>query len=193
MSDSSDPEPASSDSATPATPGTPSSTPLGRRPGGTGRDRLTLATVLVAVLAAVATGLSLWAVLRPASGGAPQSHSDGQRADAKKQICTAFETVHRGVSRNTTLVVPGGAGDVTGTLAVAANARISLYDGGQYLLARLDPATSPELADAVRGFANGLMDIGAAATAGVADNDSDQTARLHSAEESNTQIAQLCA
>jgi hypothetical protein len=34
------------------------------------------------------------------------------------------------------------------------NARISLYDGGQYLLARLDPATPPELADAVKKFAN---------------------------------------
>ena len=50
---------------------------------------------------------------------------------------------------------------------LAANARLSLYDGGQYLLARLDPATLPELSDAVKKFSNLLMDIGASATAGM--------------------------
>ena len=108
-------------------------------------------------------------------------------------MCGAFDLVRRGVSRNTNVAVPGGPEDVTGTLAVAANARISLYDGGQYLLARLDPATPTELGDAVRGFANTLMDIGAAATAGALDNDPDQVARLRSADEGNVKIGQLCA
>jgi hypothetical protein len=105
----------------------------------------------------------------------------------------AFNTVRQGVSRNTNLQVPGGEADVAGTLAVAANARISLYDGGQYLLARLAPATPPELADAVRGFANGLMDIGAAATAGTPNTEPEQAKWLADADAANTTIGQLCA
>ena len=131
----------------------------------------------------VAIALSVWALLRPAgdSEGAA-TYSDAQQVEAKWQVCRAFNTVRQGVARNTRLQVPGGEGDVAGTLGVAANARISLYDGGQYLLARLAPATPTDLADAVRGFANGLMDIGAAATAGAQNADPEQAKRLTDAE-----------
>ena len=57
--------------------------------------------------------------------------------DTKTQICTAFDTVVTGVSLNTNLTAPGGPGDTTGAHAVAANARIALIGGGQYLLNRL--------------------------------------------------------
>lgn len=76
---------------------------------------------------------------------------------------------------------------------MAANARISLYDGGQYLLARINPGTPKELADAARGFADTLMDYGAAATAGALDTDPDQAARLHSADEANIALGKLRA
>ena len=150
---------------------------------------------IVGVLAITAIGLAGWALLRPGAGTdpGPSAYSDSQRADAKAKACAAFDMVRRGVSRNTSLVIPGGEGDVAGTLAVAANARIALYDGGQYLLARLDPATPQELADTATGFANTLMDIGAAATAGSLDSDPDQTARLRSADEANVKLDQLCA
>ena len=75
---------------------------------------------------------------------------------------------------------------------MAANARVSLYDGGQYLLARLDPLTPPDLADAVRKFANQLMDIGAASTAGAQNTDPDQFARLRDADVANATVVQLC-
>ncbi len=184
MSDSADSPPPPSDS--------PPTSSRGR--ASTPRDRGSLVMAFVAVLAVTAFGLAGWAMLRSASGGSGSApaYSDSQRADAKAQICAAFDTVRRGVARNTNLAVPGGEGDVAGTLAAAANARISLYDGGQYLLARLDPATPSPLADAVRGFANGLMDIGAAATAGALDSDPDQAARLRSAEEANVKVGQLC-
>jgi hypothetical protein len=81
---------------------------------------------------------------------------------------------------------------VTGSLAVAANARVALYDGGQYLLSKLDSATPEELADAVRNFANDLMDIGAAATAGAQNSEPEQAARLKQADASNATITQLC-
>jgi hypothetical protein len=96
------------------------------------------------------------------------------------------------VSLNTNLQPPGGPEDVTGSLAVAANARISLYSGGEYLLARLDPATSPELADAAKKFGNLLMDIGAAATAGQQNTEPEQTARLKDADAVNATVTGLC-
>lgn len=153
----------------------------------------------VAVLALVAVGLAGWALLRPAPGGsstgsgAAANYSDAQGAEAKAKICAVFDTVRNGVTVNTNLQAPGGPEDITGNLAVAANARISLYDGGQYLLARLEPSTPPELADAVRNFANNLMDIGAAATAGALNTDPAQAARLRDADAVNGAVGRLCA
>ena len=98
----------------------------------------------------------------------------------------------RGVKLNTSIPVPGGPEDVVGTLAVGANARLSAYVGGLYLLDRLDAATPEELADGVRGFANLLTDIGATATAGASDSDPDQAARLKAADAANTKLGELC-
>lgn len=152
------------------------------------------AAVAVATLALAGVVLGAVALVRSADRGPARiSYSDQQRADAKARTCKAFDLVRKGVSRNTHLTVPGGPGDVAGTLAVAANARIALLDGGQYLQARIDPATPDELADATRTFADTLMDIGAAATAGAQDNDPDQAARLRSADEANSAIAKMCA
>jgi hypothetical protein len=161
------------------------------------RDRSQLPLVVVAVIAVVACALAAWALLRPAptssaTDASTASYTDAQRADSKAKICTAFNTVRSGVSQNTNLTPPGGPQDVTGALAVAANARLSLYDGGQYLLARLDPATAPELADPIRTFGNTLMDIGAAATAGAQNSDPQQADRLRSADAANTTITGLC-
>ena len=77
-------------------------------------------------------------------------------------------------------------------MAVAANARSSLYDGGQYLLARLQPGTPQDLADAVRKFANNLMDIGARSTTGIPNSEPAQAARLKEADSANTTIINLC-
>ena len=115
-----------------------------------------------------------------------------QRADAKQKICAATNLVRKGVSLNTNLQPPGGPEDVTGTLAVVANARISLYDGGQYLLARLDSATPPELSDAVKKLANLLMDIGAAATSGAQNTEPEQAARLKDVDATNATITEQC-
>jgi hypothetical protein len=161
------------------------------------RDRSQLALIVVAVIAVAALGLAGWALLRPAptsstADGSSTNYTDSQRSDSKAKICAAFGTVRTGVTQNTNLTAPGGPADVTGALAVAANARLSLYDGGQYLLARLDPATAPELAEAVRTFGNGLMDIGAAATAGASNTDPAQADRLRAADAANTTIANLC-
>jgi hypothetical protein len=150
--------------------------------------------VLALVLAVAAVGLSGWTLYRLSQTGTSSAptYTGAERADAKQKVCAAADLVRRGVSLNTNLQPAGGPEDVTGTLAVAANARLSLYDGGQYLLARMDAATPPELADAVKKFANGLMDIGAAATAGAQNSQPDQAARLRDADAANATIAGLC-
>jgi hypothetical protein len=144
--------------------------------------------VSVAVIAIAALGLGGWLLLRPST----PHYTDAQRADAKTKVCAAHKLVSNGVSMNTKMLPPGGEGDVTGALAVAANARMSLFFGGQYLLARLDPATSSDLADQVRMFANTLLDIGVAASAGVQNADPTQAARLKDTDAINNKIVELC-
>jgi hypothetical protein len=132
--------------------------------------------VISLVVAIAAMGLSGWLLVRLAQEGTPESpnYSGAQRADAKHKICTATALVRKGVSLNTNLQPPGGPEDITG------------------FLARLDPATPPELSDAVKKFANLLMDIGAAATSGQQNSQPEQAARLKEADAANTTIAELC-
>ena len=143
------------------------------------------------ILAVAALALAGWTFYKSDNRTEP-TYSDTQRAEAKVKVCAAADLVRRGVSLNTNLQPAGGPEDVTGSLAVAANARVALSDGGQYLLARLDPATPTDLADGVRNFANNLMDIGAAATAGSQNTDPDQAARLRDADTANATIVELC-
>jgi hypothetical protein len=161
-----------------------------RHAGDSGRGGVL--SVVAVVLALIAVGLAAWAAFRPAKEPAAPTYTAAQQSDAKAAICAAADLVRRGVSLNTNLPVPGGEGDVTGSLAVAANARVSLSDGGQYLLARLDPATPANLADPVREFANKLMDIGAGAIAGAQNSEPAQAARLKEADAANVKIAEAC-
>jgi hypothetical protein len=148
---------------------------------------LSIVSLVVAIGALVLAGWTLYRLEY-----AEASYSDAQRVQAKANICKAMDLVRKGVSLNTNLRPAGGPEDVTGAQAMAANARVALYDGGQYLLAKLDPATPTDLADEVRKFANNLMDIGAAATAGSLNSDPDQAARLRDADATNDTIAELC-
>lgn len=154
----------------------------------------------IAMLVAIATlGASAWMwrnptqadALAPAEAATP-TFSDTEKSDAKTKLCAAFELVRAGVANSSALQAPGGDEDVSGALAVAANARLALYGGGQYLLARIEPAAPPEIADAARKFGNTLMDIGAAAMAQVPKSDPGQDARLKDADAQNAAVEELC-
>jgi len=69
-------------------------------------------------------------------------------------VCSAFDVVRRGVKLNTNLSVPGGPENMAARLVVAANARLSAYVGGLFILERLDPATPKDLAKEMREFAD---------------------------------------
>jgi hypothetical protein len=152
-----------------------------------------IVSVLALVVALVAVGLAVWALMKgPANPESASVFTGTTTDDPKGSICEALNVIRNGVQINTNLQPPGGPEDVTGSMAVAANARLSLYDGGQYLLARLEPGTPPELADAVRKFANNLMDIGARSTSGIPNSDPGQAARLKAADEANASVTNLC-
>ena len=138
-------------------------------------------------VALLSLGVSAAALVRSLDGGA--DYTDEQRAEATARICTAFATVRTGVATNTNVTSPD---DVSGALAAAANARLALSDGGQYLLARLDPAAPADLAAEVTRFADALMDIGAAATAGVPNTDPAQAKRLEAAEAASAAVSNRC-
>jgi hypothetical protein len=114
-----------------------------------GSSRGFLISVLALVVALVAVGLAIWGLVKTPSQS-EQVFTGTATDDPKGAICDAFNVVRNGVQINTNLQPPGGPQDITGSMAVAANARVALYDGGQYLLARLQPDTPADLADAVR-------------------------------------------
>jgi hypothetical protein len=154
-------------------------------------SRFSILSVVALVVALIAVGLAAWALMKePSQEG--QVFTGTASDDPKGSICESFNVIRNGVQINTNLQPPGGPEDVTGSMAVAANARLALYDGGQYLLARLQPGTPDELADAVRKFANNLMDIGARSTSGIPNSDPGQAARLKEADEANAKITELC-
>lgn len=149
--------------------------------------------VIALVVALAALGLAGFAAFTSLTGTeAAVSYTDVERAAAKTKICAAVDLVRKGVSMNTSVQPPGGEGDVTGSLAVAANARISLSAGGQYLLAKIDPAAPQPLSDDATAFATNLLDIGAASIAGSLNSDPDQAARLKDADGLNAKIVEDC-
>jgi hypothetical protein len=144
-------------------------------------------TAPVALLVAViAVGLAIWALT---SSGSKSAEPAPQEGDPKTRVCTAFDTVSKAVSLQTHANL--GAEPVP-QAAVAANARLALVGGGQYLLSVLDSATAPDLADAVRSFADDLQNIGINALAGATNSEPAQADRLTQADATRKQIADLC-
>ena len=137
-------------------------------------------------IAVIASGLAIWALMR--TPGEP-ADTARQPDDPKAQVCVAFDTVRKAVSVQTNADL---GPDPVAKDAVAANARLATLGGGEYLLSRLYPATPPELADAVRSFANNLQDIGMNQLAGVPNSDPNLAARLSEAQAASQEIADLC-
>jgi L-alanine-DL-glutamate epimerase-like enolase superfamily enzyme len=137
------------------------------------------------VVAVVALALAIWALLSESSN-TPATALPG---DPKTRVCTAFETVSKAVPLQTNNDL---GPEPVAQAAVAANARLALFGGGQYLLNSLDSATPEELADAVRLFATNLRDIGMNALAGAKNSDPDQVIRMAEVDTTRHLIADLC-
>lgn len=142
------------------------------------------------VIAVVAVALAAWGLVRSPSSAEVSAVSDEQSAEAKAQVCEAFEMVRNAVSLQTNADL---GTDRVATQAVAANARLATLGGGQFLLSRLDDGVPTELSDAVSSFANNLQYIGMGQLAGAPGDDPAQQARLNDAQTSATRIGELCA
>ncbi len=162
--------------------------PPGPQPIGAARSRSTALSVIACLIATAALILSVWTWWQ----ARPPSYDAAAQAGAKDTACAAYTQVRTGVATNTHLASPGGDDDVTGVLAVAANARVALMGGGQYLLDILDPATPPELAAPIRQFGMKLMQFGTAATAGAPDSDPGQQALKRDLDVLDATIDGLC-
>jgi len=146
------------------------------------------ATLAAALIAIIALGVAIWALLRPPADNLP-SPTPQQIADAKGRACSAYGTVRTAVALQTR-VEP--APDPVAAQAVAANARLAMAVGGDYLLGHLDPAVPPQLAELLRSLAADLQDLTINALAGVGDTDPGQVARLHDVEAKSAKIVDLC-
>ena len=136
------------------------------------------------VIAVVAAALAIWALVGSSTGS-----GNALAGDPKTRVCAAFDTVNKAVPLQThTDLGP----DPVAQSAVAGNARLALFGGGQYLLNSLDSATPSDLADPVRKFGNSLQDVAMHALAGEVNSDAAQAARLTEADATRQQIVELC-
>lgn len=145
-----------------------------------------MVALLSLIVALAAMGVAAWAIVM----AWPQKEAKPQpTAESKQKVCAAFDTVSRAVQLQTHADL---GPDPVAQTAVASNARLSLIGGGEYLRSQLDDQTSPDLADAVRLFANNLEDIGVNALAGATNDDPQQAARLTAGEDGRNKVAGLC-
>ena len=145
----------------------------------------TLAPTLIAV---VALGVAIWALLRPPSDTPPPPNAQ-QVADAKARVCAAYNTVRTAVALQTQADV---GTDPAASQAIAANARLAMAVGGQHLIDNLSPAVPPELAELIRSLATDLQNLTINALAGTAGDEASQVARLQGLEANSAKIVELC-
>ncbi|MCH9734298.1 MAG: hypothetical protein K0U78_07065 [Actinomycetia bacterium] len=162
-------------------------------------------TPITLVIALIAVGLAAWALARTpaepsAAQGVPSPDSAegaesgdtaqaARSADAKQRVCDAAQVVAVAVQlqTNTTL-----GSDPAAVEAVAANARLAMLGGGDYLLSQIENDTPADLADAARSFGSTLRVIGINALAGLPNADPAQNARIRDAEKTRDRLADLC-
>ncbi|MGV0992175.1 MAG: hypothetical protein ACOYB7_07955 [Mycobacterium sp.] len=142
---------------------------------------------LALVVSLLAAGLSGWALLKPA----PQPASVGNPAvaDAKGQACSAFFLVSNGVALQSRL---NAGPDPVAQQAIAANARLAMSGGADYIRTKLASNTPAEIAEPLASFADQLQTIAQYYLAGQTNENPEQAARLATADTSSKELAALC-
>lgn len=141
---------------------------------------------LALVISLLAAGIAAWAALKPA----PVAEAGNPAvADPKGQICSAFFLVSNGVALQSRLNV---GPDPSAQQAIAANARLAMSSGADYLRTKLASNTPASLAEPITTFADQLQTIAQYYLAGDNNDNPDQAARLKEADVSSKNIAGLC-
>lgn len=147
----------------------------------------------VALLATLGVAIAGW--FRPEASNKPGSlpqaptYSDQQTVEAKAKVCAAYEKVHHAVLANTGR---SGGSDPALLLGVAANARLALYDGGEYLTKTLtqEPATPAGLAGATRALASAYQELAIDYMAEASDTDIQSA--LQTVESTGSKVSGMC-
>jgi hypothetical protein len=153
---------------------------------------LAIASIAIAL---VALGVAIGSWFRPIPDGKPSpapsasTFTDQQIAAAKTKVCAIYQKVHQAVLVNTGR---SGGTDQTAVLGLAANARIALYNGGDYLLRTLadEPATPSDLVAAVRKLANSYQELAIGYMAEASQSETDSS--LHAGDEPNSTLSGIC-
>lgn len=154
----------------------------------TARSPWRWATLALALVAVVATGVAVWALTRtPAENSATPTNQEV--ADAKGRACEAYIKVRTAVALQT----QGAVGtDPAAAQAIAANARLAMSVGSQHLVDNLGPAVPAELAGLLRTLATDLQNLTINALAGTPDDDAGQVTRLRDLETNSKKIVEQC-
>lgn len=178
----------------PGPPAPPMSRPSRVSPRASRVPTFTALVSLVIALAAIGVAIAAWLRPIPEHNAPPPSaptYTEQEIADAKADVCEAYKSIDQAVVTNTHRPSPA-PGDEIGSLATAANARLALYAGGDYLLSRLeaDPATRADLAAPVRSLAYMYKEFGIRALNNEPNSDLDPL--RHGIDENSATIERLC-
>jgi len=142
---------------------------------------------LALVIALIAAGTAVWALLKPAP--APEPVGTPAAADPKATACDAFLLVSQGVAIQTRKDL---GPEPAAREAVAANARLAMAGGAAYLRDTMPSNTPPQLAEPITTFADQLQTISQYYLAGQLNDDPEQAARLPAADGTTKKLIELC-
>ena len=116
-----------------------------------GPSRVPLIIAIVVALLALALATAAWFRPGPDATPAAPQYSDQQVADAKKNLCDAYDTMYRALERAGTTT----SEDPNQKYMIAMNTRLAFNTSADRLLTEVsqNPAGPPELVDAVRRLA----------------------------------------
>jgi hypothetical protein len=148
-------------------------------------------------IALVALAVSIGAWLRPPPESKPPAapasaiYTDQQIADAKTKVCAAYQKVQQALD---IAAARNSGDDPTAVLAVATSVRQVFDFGNRYLLAELadEPATPPDLVDAVRRLASSYRETTLGLLDGLTASDAALKPTLSAGDEATLTVQRLC-
>lgn len=148
------------------------------------------------LLSALATGISVWALAKPAPAPVPvptpvpaMFAGNPAAAEPKAEACKVASLVADGVA----LQSRADLGPEPVALdTVAANTRLAMAGGAAYLRDFTPSNTPAELAGPIATLANQLQDIAQHFFVGQSGSEPEQGARMNAATETTKQLVELC-
>ncbi|MGI9162515.1 MAG: hypothetical protein ACR2JI_06275 [Mycobacterium sp.] len=165
----------------------PANYPYPPQPAAKGPGAARWIAPLALVVSLLAAGAAGWALLKPAPE--PPSVGNPAVANPKAQACSAFFLVSNGVALQSRIDI---GPDPVAQQAVAANARLAMAGGADYIRSKLASNTPADLAEPLTAFADQLQTIAQYYLAGQNNDNPEQTARLAEADKTTKQLVELC-